>query len=101
MGGCTPSAPPDNDYGAWLEKSAGNAPAKTLPDIDTAAFAEGAPPSPWKTIKSLILTGYFTSEAGATKALRYELIPGRFDPNIPLNPGAKSWASDWTAVDFG
>lgn len=97
----SPSAPPDNDYAAWLEKSVGNAPAETLPDIDAAAFAEGAPPSPWKTIKGLILTGYFTSEAGATNALRYELIPGRFDPNLPLIPGDKSWASDWTAVDFG
>lgn len=97
----SPSAPPENDYGAWLEKSIGNDPAATLPRIDAAAFAEGSPPSPWKTIKGLILTGYFTSEAGATKALRYELIPGRFDPDLPLDPAAKSWASDWTAVDFG
>lgn len=94
-------APPRNDYGAWLEKNIGNDPGATLPAIDAAAFTEGAPASPWKTIKGLILTGYFTSEAGATRALRYELIPGRFDPNLPLNPGDKSWASDWTAVDFG
>ena len=96
-----PGAPPKNDYGAWLEKSVGSDPAAILPAIDAAAFAKDAPPSPWKTIKGLILTGYFTSEAGATKALRYELIPGRFNPDIPLNPGDKSWASDWTAVDFG
>lgn len=95
------SAPPDNDYGAWLEKSVGTDPAATLPAIDAAAFAEGTAPSPWKTLKDLILTGYFSSEAGATRALRYELVPGRFDPDIPLHPGDTSWASDWTAVDFG
>ncbi len=97
----SPSAPPDDDYGVWLEKSLGSDPAATLPVIDAAAYAEGAAPSPWKTIKDLILTGYFTSEAGATRALRYELVPGRFDPDIPLRPGDTSWASDWTAVDFG
>ncbi len=96
-----PGAPPHNDYGAWLETMVGRDPASTLPKIDAIAFAPDAPPSPWKTIKGLILTGYFTSEAGATKALRYELVPGRFDPDIPLRPGDKSWASDWTAVDFG
>lgn len=97
----SPGAPPGNDYGAWLEKTLGTDPAGTLPAIDAAAFAKDAPPSPWKAVKGLILTGYFTSEAGATQALRYELIPGRFDPDIPLNPGDASWASDWTAVDFG
>ena len=96
-----PGAPPGNDYGAWLEKNLGTDPAATLPAIDAAAYADGAAPSPWKIIKGLILTGYFTSEAGATRALRYELIPGRFDPDIPLRPGDRSWASDWTAVDFG
>lgn len=97
----SPSAPPGNDYGAWLEKSVGSDPAATLPAIDAAAYADSAAPSPWRTIKGLILTGYFSSEAGATRALRYELVPGRFDPDIPLRPGDRSWASDWTAVEFG
>lgn len=97
----SPGAPPHNDYGAWLQSNVGSDPAASLPAIDAAAFAQGAAPSPWKTIKGLILTGYFTSEAGATQTLRYELVPGRFDPDIPLSPGDRSWASDWTAVDFG
>ena len=96
-----PGAPPDNDYAAWLEVTVGADPAATLPAIDAAAYAKGVRPSPWKVVKGLILTGYFTSEAGATQALRYELVPGRFDPDIPLRPGDTSWASDWTAVDFG
>jgi hypothetical protein len=97
----TPGAPPGNDYGAWLQKALAPDPAKTLPAIDAVAFAKGAPPSPWKRIKGLILIGYFTSEAGASKVLRYEAVPGRFDPDIPIKPGDTSWASDWTAVDFG
>ncbi len=72
--------------------------------IDRAAFPAGPPPatpSPWRRIKGLILTGYYTSEAGASRELQYELVPGRFDPDLPLHPGDRAWSSDWTAVDFG
>lgn len=68
---------------------------------DAEAFAEGAPPSPWKVIKGLVLTGYYTSEAGGSHELRYELVPGRYDPKLPLRPGDAAFSSDWSAVDFG
>lgn len=71
-----------------------------LTAFDAEAFAPGAA-SPWKTIKALILTGYYTSEVGGSQELRYKLVPGRWDPDIPLEPGARAWSSDWTAVDFG
>ena len=54
-----------------------------------------------KEIKALILTGYYTSEVGASRELQYELVPGRWDPNLPLPAHNRSWSSDWTAVDFG
>jgi hypothetical protein len=43
-------------------------------------------------MKELTLLGYFTSEVGATKALRYVPIPGRFDGCIPYKKGDKAWA---------
>ena len=43
-------------------------------------------------IKQLTVTGYFTSEIGATKALAYLPIPGRFEGSVPLEPGQKAWA---------
>lgn len=43
-------------------------------------------------IKELTVTGYFTSEIGATKALEYLPIPGRFEGCVPLKPGQKAWA---------
>ncbi|MFN3849812.1 MAG: gluconate 2-dehydrogenase subunit 3 family protein [Spirosomataceae bacterium] len=43
-------------------------------------------------LKELTITGYFTSEIGATQALAYLPIPGRFDACIPLEPGQKTWA---------
>jgi hypothetical protein len=42
--------------------------------------------------KNLTLLGYFTSEPGATKALRYIQTPGHFSGEIPYKKGDKSWA---------
>ena len=69
--------------------------------LDAEAMAQGAAWSPWVAIKGLILTGYYTSEIGGSKELRYELVPGRFDPDIPLKPTDRAWSSDWSAVEFG
>lgn len=44
-------------------------------------------------IKRITLLGYFTSEPGATKALRYIQTPGHFSGVIPYNKGDKSWAT--------
>ena len=46
----------------------------------------------FKLIKELTLLGYFTSEPGATLALEYVAVPGRYDGCIDLKPGQKAWA---------
>ena len=46
----------------------------------------------FRMMKELALLGYFTSEKGATQALRYVESPGRFDPCVPYAPGEKAWA---------
>jgi hypothetical protein len=43
-------------------------------------------------VKQTILLGYFTSELGATKALRYVQIPGRYDGDFPYQKGDRAWA---------
>jgi len=43
-------------------------------------------------IKQLTLWGYFTSEPGATQALRYNPVPGRYIGCIPYKKGDKAWA---------
>lgn len=98
---------------AWIESEldsrAGGAFLKTAPArraalltaLDAEAFAPGAGDHPWKAIKAAILTGYYTSEIGASQELQYEHVPGRFDPDLPLTPGYRAWSSDWTAVEFG
>jgi hypothetical protein len=43
-------------------------------------------------IKQLTLLGYFTSEVGCTKALRYVPVPGKYDGDFPYKKGDKAWA---------
>ena len=43
----------------------------------------------FRMIKELSLLGFFTSEIGYTKAMRYIETPGRFDPCVPLAPATR------------
>lgn len=101
------------DHVAWLEADlaarAGGlflaaTPARrvaALTALDAQAYAPGADRHPWRTVKALILTGYYTSEAGAAQELHYEAVPGRYDPDLPVTPQTRAISNDWTAVDFG
>jgi hypothetical protein len=42
-------------------------------------------------MKDLTLWGYFTSEIGATQALRFVEIPGRYEGCIPFAKGDRAW----------
>jgi glucoside 3-dehydrogenase (cytochrome c) hitch-hiker subunit len=92
--------------GAYLQQSEERRRA-LLADIDARAFAKPDDHTmpevlrQWPTLKGLILIGYYTSEIGASEELRYILVPGRFDPDVPLQPGDRAWSSDWTGVKFG
>jgi hypothetical protein len=47
----------------------------------------------FRMMKELTLWGYFTSEIGATQALRYVAVPGRYDGCVPYKKGDKAWAT--------
>lgn len=46
----------------------------------------------FRLMKELTLLGYFTSEPGATQALRYVETPGKYEGCIPYKKGDKAWA---------
>ena len=52
-----------------------------------------APNHYFRMVKELTLLGFFTSEVGATKALRYLPVPGRYDGNVPYKKGDRAWAT--------
>jgi hypothetical protein len=53
--------------------------------------AKGEPAHYFRMMKQLTLLGYFTSEIGATQALRFTEVPGRFDGNAPYQKGDRAW----------
>ncbi|HSF16926.1 MAG TPA: gluconate 2-dehydrogenase subunit 3 family protein [Vicinamibacteria bacterium] len=55
-------------------------------------WKDGEPVHYFRMMKELALLGYFTSEIGYTKALRFVETPGRFEPCVPYAPGDKAWA---------
>lgn len=44
-------------------------------------------------VKELTITGFFTSEPGATLVLQYNQVPGPFKGCVPLNEVGKAWAT--------
>lgn len=53
---------------------------------------EPEPAHYFRMMKELALLGFFTSEIGCTKALRYIEAPGKYDPCAPHKPGDRIWA---------
>ena len=43
-------------------------------------------------MKQLTLLGYFSSEIGATQALRYVAVPGKYEGCIDYKKGDRAWA---------
>jgi hypothetical protein len=58
-----------------------------------AAKQKDDPSHYFTLMKQLTLLGYFTSEIGATQALRYEAVPGRYEGCVPYKKGDKAWAT--------
>lgn len=65
-------------------------------DKEQREFHKGKRPAPgqpahyFRTLKDLTLWGYFSSEIGATQALRYVEIPGRYE-TIDYKKGDRAW----------
>lgn len=54
---------------------------------------QGDPNHYFTMLKQLTLLGFFTSKPGATQALRYVAVPGRYDGCVPYTKGEKAWAT--------
>ena len=58
----------------------------------TVSQASGDPHF-FPVLEDLVTVGYFTSEPGATIALRYDPIPGAYDGCVPLSKLGRGWAT--------
>jgi hypothetical protein len=75
-----------------LDKEAKEEAAKAADEKKTNPTKE-FPKHYFTMMKQLTLSGYFTSEVGATKALRYVAVPGKFVGSYPYKKGDKAWAT--------
>lgn len=66
-------------------------------DAEQTAFQEKKKqddqPHYFRMMKELTLWGFFTSEVGATKVLRYVAVPGKFIGCTDYKKGEKAWAT--------
>jgi hypothetical protein len=69
-----------------------NAPTPEAGAGGATAITADAPAHYFRMMKELALLGYFTSEIGYTKAMRYVESPGRYDPCAPYTKGEPNWA---------
>ena len=85
--------------GATFSAASASQRTTLLEALDTAQFDFQKVRKPdeaqhyFRMMKELTMLGFFTSEIGYTKAMRYVETPGRFDPCLPYAPGEKSWAA--------
>ncbi|GAB3454166.1 gluconate 2-dehydrogenase subunit 3 family protein [Massilia terrae] len=68
-----------------------------LSDLDREAKQQAndpARPAPhyFTLMKQLTLLGFFTSEPGSTRVLRYRPVPGKYRGCVPYKKGESSWA---------
>ena len=73
-GGVTPGAPPQIELARSFD--AAQLPADPV----------------YRRFKELVLMLYYLSQPGATRELRYEHVPGKWEPSIEVGPDARAWA---------
>lgn len=58
-------------------------------------YSGGIKPLPhfFTMIKQLTIFSFFTSKVGATKVLRYEAIPGKYNGELEYKKGDRAWAT--------
>jgi hypothetical protein len=71
-----------------------SAPFASLPADKQTAVLTSLQNEPWFwQLREMATAGYFTSEIGATKALRYDPVPGAFHGCVPLAQIGRAWAT--------
>lgn len=64
---------------------------EALRALDAAAFAENADIPFYVELKKMLLFAYYSSETGATEELRYERLPGLYQPCLTVDDETRAW----------
>lgn len=86
------------DYGSRFVECTPDQHHSLVADLDAETFGPNAPdtdrqtPAFYRMMKELTIVGYYTSEVGATQELKTNLVPGRFEGDVPYEDIGRSWA---------
>jgi hypothetical protein len=74
--------------GARVSALKGSALAAVIASLDAAVVAKDPTPAQrgYARLKELVIVGYFTSKPVQTDILKVVVVPGRYDPNVPMAP---------------
>jgi hypothetical protein len=50
----------------------------------------------YRSLKELVIVGYYTSEVGATQELRTNIVPGYYDGDVPYEEIGRAWSGAGT-----
>ena len=87
-----------SEFRALADELGGTGLMKMAPKdrLETVRFIDAEKMRKWDPaytkFKDLVMTLYYLSEAGATKELRYELIPGKWEPWTEMASDTRAWA---------
>jgi hypothetical protein len=72
---------------------------EVLRQLDDEAFAPGFPDTFFGELKKMTLFAYYSSEPGATDELRFQRIPGDYQPCLPMEEDGRAWF--WNGYSHG
>lgn len=77
------SAEEQRDFVATLDEETFGSDAEA-PDRDNPSF--------YRSLKELVIVGYYTSEVGATQELQTNIVPGYYDGDVPYEEVGRAWS---------
>jgi gluconate 2-dehydrogenase gamma chain len=81
------------DSGNETERGTAAAPPANVMRADTLRRAAGSQATPFfRTFKEMTVVGYYTSQIGATRELKYSRVPGRFEGCVPFKTIGRAWS---------
>lgn len=82
---------PANQADKETERGAAAAPPADVKRPDRNGKAAARVPF-FRTFKELTVVGYYTSQVGATRELKYSRVPGRFHGCVPFKTVGRAWS---------
>jgi hypothetical protein len=89
-------------YGSSFAELSGEDQTAFVAELDEETFGEDAEaadrenPSFYRSLKELVIVGYYTSEVGATQELQTNVVPGYYDGDVPYEEIGRAWSGAGT-----